>query len=69
MDTLRGRILTHKDAVKGTSKRELATQEELLDVLTTVFGREIDDLTPADRSALWARVSLAHETWRAGREG
>ncbi|MFZ3471987.1 arylamine N-acetyltransferase family protein [Streptomyces sp. 4.24] len=66
-DALRGRILTRVDGVRGTSERELADQEEFFEVIGGVFGRGLDDLTPADRSALWARVNRAHEAWRATR--
>lgn len=62
-DALRGRILTRIDPVKGSSERELTTSEELFEVIATVFGRNLDDLTPADRGALWSRVSRAHEAW------
>lgn len=69
IDIMRGRILTRVDAAKGPSDRELATPEEFYEAVSTVFGRELDDLTPADRTALWDRVSRAHEAWLASRQG
>ncbi|MFE2325102.1 arylamine N-acetyltransferase [Streptomyces sp. NPDC059385] len=66
-DLLRGRVLTRIDAAKGTTERELAGEEELFDVIGGVFGRRLDDLTPADRTALWARVDRAHGVWLASR--
>ncbi|MBW5486935.1 arylamine N-acetyltransferase [Streptomyces bambusae] len=56
IDVLRGRTLSRIEAAAGTSMRELATEEEFFEVLTTVFGRSPDDLTPADRTLLWDRA-------------
>ncbi|MEV8530630.1 arylamine N-acetyltransferase [Streptomyces sp. NPDC051211] len=67
IDLLRGRVLTRIDGAKGSSETELNTAEEFYDAIGGVFGRELDDLTPTDRAALWAKVSRAHETWLAGR--
>ncbi|MFD9406271.1 arylamine N-acetyltransferase [Streptomyces sp. NPDC059989] len=67
-DALRGRILTRVDGAKGTSERELADEDEFFEVIASVFGRNLDDLTPADRAALWARVSRTHEAWLASRQ-
>ncbi|MFD9726714.1 hypothetical protein [Streptomyces sp. NPDC059072] len=39
----------------------------LFDAIGDVFGRRLDDLTPADRTALWARVDRAHAVWLASR--
>ncbi|MET9603987.1 arylamine N-acetyltransferase [Streptomyces sp. NPDC006512] len=69
VDALRGRVLTRTEPGKPDSERELTTSGEFFDVVASVFGRELDDFTPADREALWARVSLAHEAWLAGRQG
>ncbi|MFF3675218.1 arylamine N-acetyltransferase [Streptomyces sp. NPDC002120] len=68
-DVLRGRILTRLDSAKGTSERELADADELFEIIGSVFGRDLDDLTAADRAALWARVQQAHEAWLAARQG
>lgn len=68
IDLLRGRVLSRIDADKGPVERELDGPEEFFDVLAGVFGRELDDLTPADRAELWARVDRAHEAWLASRQ-
>lgn len=65
MNRLHGRILLTLDPQGGRGKRDLASSEELFEVMTTVFGRELDDLTSADRAALWDRVQRAHEAWLA----
>lgn len=67
IDALRGRVLSRIDPVKGNTERVLDGPEEFYSTLEGVFGRELDDLTPADRSALWSRVSRAHDTWQATR--
>ncbi|MBT2476914.1 arylamine N-acetyltransferase [Streptomyces sp. ISL-94] len=69
LDLLRGRILTRIDPAKGPSERELTTPEEFYEAIATVFGRDLDDLTPVDRAALWTQVNRAHEEWLASREG
>lgn len=68
MNRLHGRILLTLDPRGGRDKRELASAEELFEVMATVFGRELDDLTPADRAALWDRVQRAHEAWLASQQ-
>ncbi|MEU9235040.1 arylamine N-acetyltransferase family protein [Streptomyces subrutilus] len=69
IDLMRGRVLTRIDPAKGPSDRELTTQEEFYEAIATVFGRELDDLTPADRTLLWDRVCRAHEAWLAAQRG
>ncbi|MFG2991108.1 arylamine N-acetyltransferase [Streptomyces sp. NPDC048257] len=69
VDRLHGRTLIHLDPQGGSDKRELASPEELFDAMATVFGRELDDLTHADRASLWARVQRAHEAWLASQQG
>ncbi|MFF5448850.1 arylamine N-acetyltransferase [Streptomyces sp. NPDC012888] len=68
IDLLRGRILYRIDPAKGPSERELGTAEELYEAVSTVFGRELHDLTPADRQALWHKVTQAHEAWLSDRD-
>ncbi|MFJ4775600.1 arylamine N-acetyltransferase [Streptomyces sp. NPDC088762] len=68
IDLLRGRVLTRIDPAKGPSERELTTPEEFYEAIATVFGRELGDLTPAERDALWTQVDRAHEEWLASRE-
>ncbi|MFE3767459.1 arylamine N-acetyltransferase [Streptomyces sp. NPDC059104] len=67
VDVLRGRVLRRIDAAEVTSERELGTAEEFHEVLSTVFRRPGDDLSPADRAALWERVDRAHTGWLASR--
>ncbi|MER5868251.1 arylamine N-acetyltransferase [Streptomyces sp. NPDC002044] len=67
VDVLRGRVLSRIDPAKGTSERELAGQEEFHAVVEGVFGRRLDDLTPADRTALWAAACRSHEAWLSRR--
>ncbi|MFJ8011582.1 arylamine N-acetyltransferase [Streptomyces sp. NPDC096339] len=68
IDLLRGRILSRIDPEKGPVERELGDPEEFFDAVEGLFGRELDDLTQADRDALWARVQEAHQAWLASRE-
>ncbi|MEU6895196.1 arylamine N-acetyltransferase [Streptomyces sp. NPDC046557] len=65
IDVLQGRVLSRVDPVGGGSRRELSGSGEFFDAIATVFGRNLDDLTPADRTALWSRVLRAHEAWAA----
>lgn len=53
IDVLQGRVLSRVDPVAGTSRRELSDPAGFFDAVTTVFGRNADDLTPADRAVLW----------------
>lgn len=69
IDVLRGRVLSRIDPVEGTTERVLEGPEEFYAVLEGVFGRELDDLTPVDRVALWTRVDAAHEAWLETRRG
>lgn len=65
VDVLRGRVLSRIDPARGTSERELADPEEFRAAVEGVFGRRLDDLTPADRAALWAAACRSHEAWLA----
>ncbi|MFG2874987.1 arylamine N-acetyltransferase [Streptomyces sp. NPDC048337] len=68
IDLLRGRVLSRIDAEKGPVERELGGPEEFFDALEGVFGRKLDDLTPAERTELWDRVERAHEAWLASQQ-
>ncbi|KOU19981.1 arylamine N-acetyltransferase family protein [Streptomyces sp. WM6368] len=68
MNRLHGKILLTLDPAGGRDKRELAGPEELFEAMASVFGRELDDLTAADRAALWARIERAHEAWLAAQQ-
>ncbi|MFK0046736.1 arylamine N-acetyltransferase [Streptomyces sp. NPDC090741] len=67
IDALRGRVLSRTEPAKGTTERILDTPGEFWAVVGGLFERKLDDLTPADRKALWDRVCAAHETWLAAR--
>ncbi|MGE7390402.1 arylamine N-acetyltransferase family protein [Streptomyces sp. NPDC004126] len=67
IDVMRGRVLSRVRAGKTAEKREVAGQQEFFEVVERVFLRSLDDLTAADRDALWARVDEAHRAWRASR--
>lgn len=68
VDVLRGRVLTRvSGGGKVTAERELAGRREFFEVLEGVFLRRLDDLSGADREALWARVDRAHQEWLASR--
>uniref|UniRef100_A0AAU2JUT9 Arylamine N-acetyltransferase n=1 Tax=Streptomyces sp. NBC_00049 TaxID=2903617 RepID=A0AAU2JUT9_9ACTN len=69
VDILRGKVLARVEHGDETSGRELAGPEELFEVVGNVFRRGVDDLTAADRAALWDRVERVHEVWTAQREG
>ncbi|QGV82080.1 arylamine N-acetyltransferase family protein [Streptomyces ficellus] len=64
LDLLRGRVLTRIDAA-GRTERPLDTAGEWFAVLTDVFDRNLDALDTADRTALWDRVTRAHDAWLA----
>lgn len=68
IDVLRGRVLSRIDPAKGNTERVLETPEEFYATLTSLFARNLDDLTPTDRTTLWTRVTEAHEAWLATRE-
>ncbi|MFB7175640.1 arylamine N-acetyltransferase [Streptomyces sp. NPDC056254] len=66
-DCLRGRVLSRLEHGKQVHERVLSGPEELLMVLGGLFELDLDDLTPADRAVLWARVERDHEEWLAQR--
>ncbi|MFF8289430.1 arylamine N-acetyltransferase [Streptomyces sp. NPDC016309] len=66
VDLLRGRVLTRIDAV-GRAERTLDTAGDWFAALTDVFGRDLSGLDADDRTALWERVTRAHEEWLAAR--
>ncbi|WP_328300109.1 arylamine N-acetyltransferase [Streptomyces sp. NBC_00435] len=68
IDVLRGRVLSRIDPAKGDTERVLESPEEFYSTLASLFGRDLDDLTPADRATLWTRITQAHETWLTTRE-
>ncbi|WP_455359926.1 arylamine N-acetyltransferase family protein [Streptomyces sp. SYSU K21746] len=64
VDILRGLVLMRIDAA-GRSERELTGEGEWFEAIADVFGRDLDDLDADDRTALWNRVTRAHEEWRS----
>ncbi|ORT55991.1 arylamine N-acetyltransferase [Streptomyces sp. CB03238] len=66
LDLLRGRVLTRIDTA-GRTERPLDTAGEWYAALADVFGRNLDGLDADDRTALWERVTRAHEEWLAAR--
>ncbi|UQX01701.1 arylamine N-acetyltransferase [Streptomyces sp. RerS4] len=67
VDRLAGRMLSRMSAGGDGTARELATPEEFFVTIGEVFGRELDDLSPEDRTALWERVDRAHQAWLASK--
>ncbi|MFF5702037.1 arylamine N-acetyltransferase [Streptomyces sp. NPDC012794] len=67
IDVMRGRVLTRISAGKETGRREVAGQREFFETVAGTFRRSLDDLTAADRDALWARVDETHRAWLASR--
>ncbi|MGW7314723.1 arylamine N-acetyltransferase family protein [Streptomyces sp. NPDC054865] len=66
MDLLRGRILARIGAERAT-ELEITSADEWFDVIARVFGRPLDDVSPAARHSLWSRVTRAHDAWAAQR--
>jgi N-hydroxyarylamine O-acetyltransferase len=65
VDLLRGLILTR--AGEAESRAVLTERGDYFTALADVFGLTLDDVTPAERDALWQRLVTAHAQW-AGRE-
>jgi arylamine N-acetyltransferase len=61
VDTVRGRVFRR---LPDGPVRELDTPADWFAVLADVFGLTLPDLLPADREALWRRISVAHEAWQ-----
>ncbi|MDG4825766.1 arylamine N-acetyltransferase [Asanoa sp. WMMD1127] len=63
-DILRGLTLTTVTST-GPARREVTNREEWWGMVTGLFGVGVDDVTPAERAALWDRVRSSHEAWVA----
>lgn len=63
-DVLRGLVLTRVGS-SSTSARELGSLDELLEVLTGVFGLDAGPLRDERGRDLWERLARAHEAWEA----
>jgi len=68
VELLRGCVLERVDA-GGLTELTLDAPEDWFGALSGVFGLVLDDLTAADRAALWRRVRAAHDAWVTGRRG
>jgi len=68
IDVLRGCVLTSVDAA-GTRRREVTRADAWFGLLADLFGLALDDVSVADRHALWRRVYTAHLDWQARQEG
>jgi arylamine N-acetyltransferase len=62
VDVLRGCVLHRIDDFAPTP-RTIDTRGEWFEVLDDVFGLPLNDVGPAERTALWTRVRSAHEAW------
>ncbi|MFV2121483.1 arylamine N-acetyltransferase family protein [Streptomyces sp. Act-28] len=63
---LRGRVLLRIGAA-GVEQRVVDLPDEWFGLLAGLFRRDPGDLDAADRSALWERVSRAHDKWLESR--
>jgi arylamine N-acetyltransferase len=60
-DVLRGLTLTRTE---DTGTRTLLERpHDYFTALADIFGLTLDDVTPAERAALWQRLTTAHEQW------
>lgn len=63
-DILRGLTLTTVTST-GAARREVTDRDQWWAILTGLFGLGVDDVTVAERAALWDRVRASHESWVA----
>jgi arylamine N-acetyltransferase len=63
VDIVRGLVLTRVG--EAESRTVLDDRRDYFAVLADVFGLTLEDVTPAERDALWRRVTVAHEEWVA----
>jgi arylamine N-acetyltransferase len=62
IDILRACTLTRTE-VAGTRTTVIEDASEWFAALRDIFGMGLDDLSAAEREALWARVRAQHEAW------
>jgi arylamine N-acetyltransferase len=68
LEILRGRVYTERTA-DGSRRTEVGSAAEWWELVLDHFGLAYDDLSAAERSALWEHVRAEHDAWRAsGRE-
>ncbi|GAB1643126.1 arylamine N-acetyltransferase family protein [Krasilnikovia sp. MM14-A1259] len=65
-DVLRGLVLTRVG--DADTRTVLDDPGDYFAALADVFGLTLDDVTPAERGALWRRLSTAHERWLSEQE-
>lgn len=64
VDSLRGCMLARCDA-SGRREEEVGTMTDWYAALGDVFGLTLDEVSAAERGALWGRVRVAHEAWHS----
>ena len=62
VDILRSCTLTRTEAA-GTRQTVIEAESDWFAALRDVFGLHLDDVSAAERHALWARVRAQHEAW------
>ena len=62
-DVLRGLTLTRLGDPE--TRRALDRRADWFAAVSDIFGITLDDVTPAERDALWRRLTEAHEQWLA----
>ncbi|RZU50281.1 arylamine N-acetyltransferase [Krasilnikovia cinnamomea] len=60
-DVLRGLVLSRVG--EAPTRTVLDDRRDYFAALADVFGLTLDDVTSAERAALWRRLSTAHEQW------
>ena len=60
-DVLRGLTLARVEETKTSTLLEKS--HDYFAALADLFGLSLDDVTPAERAALWGRLATAHERW------
>ncbi|WP_239133013.1 arylamine N-acetyltransferase family protein [Paractinoplanes durhamensis] len=60
-DLVRGLVLTRVG--DGERQTTLERRDDYFAALADVFGMTLDDVGPAERDALWARLAAAHQQW------
>lgn len=63
VDIVRGLVLTRLG--EGDARTVLEDPSDYFTALADVFGLTLDDVTAAERDALWQRLYAAHEQWLA----
>ncbi|MGK5678300.1 arylamine N-acetyltransferase [Actinoplanes sp. URMC 104] len=64
-DVVRGLVLTR--TAEAETRTVLEHERDYFAALADVFGLTLDDVTAAERAALWRRLADSHERWVSGR--